>query len=644
VPGTYAALLFLLVSSSVVGQAVFAICGRRTVSWLSPAVGLGLLCPLAWGTVQLSGHATSALIAVLAATGAGLAICRGRTEPGDVAATAVPVAALTVLAASIPFVAEHHFGILGTGLNPDMSQHLFAASWLADPQGPAPNLFGQGYPVGPHSLAVAASKLTGGNLVEAFDGLTMAIPLLAALASLSVLSRLSAVRRIAASVLVGVTYMVASYLAQGQFKELFEALFVLAFGLGLDEIATDVRATDAPRWRLFRAIPLAGLVLGALYAYSAPGLVWLGGAAALWAFVKISRSPNRAAATRPALGPVAVALLVTLVLAAPELGRIADFESSASRVATAARAPGIEAAAQAQEAHQRTQRVSQDPIRVGGKPHAPEHFNNSLGNLFNPISPLEGLGIWPTGDFRLDPGAGAAPAIAFYMGGVLALVAVALGIAGALRRGRLGLVSAFAAAAAIYVAAWAVGTPYTAAKAILMFAAPAALLALCELLGPERRSPGVRVLALAYVAGAAASTLLVLVNAPVGPSDYSPGLAELRQKFSGKPTLVVDPSSTFNRDHVRDFLAWEARGATPLCVERASGSLSAAPPEGIRFVVTRDSREAPFEDMLLRRRAGPYALWRLKGPVPGAAVGGPPGDPTECQLRPPASAIGPAGP
>ena len=34
-----------------------------------------------------------------------------------------------------------------------------------------------------------------------------------------------------------------------------------------------------------------------------------------------------------------------------------------------------------------------------------------LGNLFNRISPLEALGIWPSGDFRVEPGDGFAPAV-----------------------------------------------------------------------------------------------------------------------------------------------------------------------------------------------------------------------------------------
>ena len=63
---------------------------------------------------------------------------------------------VVALAASIPFIVERRFGILGTGLNPDMSQHLFAADRLA--HGDGGRLLSQGYPLGPHSLVVAASK------------------------------------------------------------------------------------------------------------------------------------------------------------------------------------------------------------------------------------------------------------------------------------------------------------------------------------------------------------------------------------------------------------------------------------------------------------------------------------------------------
>src|SRR5207249_8277265 len=52
-----------------------------------------------------------------------------------------------------------------------------------------------------------------------------------------------------------------------------------------------------------------------------------------------------------------------------------------------------------------------------------------LGNLFNRISPLEALGIWPSGDFRVEPGGGFAPAPLFWLGSALALAVLAVGVA-----------------------------------------------------------------------------------------------------------------------------------------------------------------------------------------------------------------------
>ena len=46
-------------------------------------------------------------------------------------------ALLALAAASLPFVAEGHFGILGTSFNPDMSQHLLAADRLAHGEAPS---------------------------------------------------------------------------------------------------------------------------------------------------------------------------------------------------------------------------------------------------------------------------------------------------------------------------------------------------------------------------------------------------------------------------------------------------------------------------------------------------------------------------
>ena len=61
--------------------------------------------------------------------------------------------------------------------------------------------------------------------------------------------------------------MVASYFAQGAFKETMQALFVLAFVLALREAARN------PAWRELplRFVPAALIAVGSVYAYSYPG-------------------------------------------------------------------------------------------------------------------------------------------------------------------------------------------------------------------------------------------------------------------------------------------------------------------------------------------------------------------------------------
>ncbi len=666
--GTYAAALIVCASALLVGQAVLVACGWRRWSWLAPVVGLGPVIAVAWGAVQLPGEGTAALGAVAALSVVSLLALAGRVEGlGDALREGLPAAAITLLAASIPFVVEGRFGVLGTGFNVDMSQHLFAADWLADPAGSEPGLVEQGYPLGPHGLAVAAAEPGGGNLVQGFSGMTIAVPVLAALCSLTVLRGLLPLRRALGAALVALPYMVASYLAQGQFKELLEGLFLLGFALCLHQFRSRAplslartrttgshsRSLSRPpragwawddRRQLLAAVPLAAIALGALYSYSAPGLAWLGGAALLFCAAElVRRRPEGViAVARSAALPVVVGLVVLLAGAAPELSRVADFRSNAAEVADAG-----------------------DPEPAGsGRPDLPEEsadapgggsaaqegnrgqgegreFNSDLGNLFDEISPLEALGIWPSGDFRVEPGAGAAPAVVFYAGAALAAVALLLALGRWLRRGETAVPAALVAAATIYVAAWALSTPYAAAKAVMLIAPLAMLIVVRELLPPEVLSLSVRsarglaaaALVAAFLVGAGASTVLALGNAPVGPEDYSPGLARIRSAFEGRPTLVLADPERVEDEHARDFLGWEARGADPLCIEPAPGGTGGPPPEGFRYVVTTEGQdEPPFENLSPRRAEGPYALWELRGAARGKAPVGPAGDPTNCGL------------
>jgi hypothetical protein len=78
--------------------------------------------------------------------------------------------------------------------------------------------------------------------------------------------------------------MVASYFAQGSFKETIQALYVLAFALALRE------ASQNPTWRQLplRFVPAALLAVGSVYTYSFPGLIWLIGTAIIWLVIELA--------------------------------------------------------------------------------------------------------------------------------------------------------------------------------------------------------------------------------------------------------------------------------------------------------------------------------------------------------------------
>ena len=623
--GTYASFVFILGASLVVGQGVFAACGRREWSWLAPPVGLAVITAVAWASVRLPGEGASALAAVGLLLLASLALLRARTGGlGDAVRIGLPVAVAALLAASLPFLVEGRFGILGTGLNPDMSQHLFAADRLTHGEGG--KLLSQGYPLGPHSLVVATAKGTGAGLVHAFNGLALATSVIAVLAALALFAQSAGWRRVTGALLVGLPYLAASYLIQGAFKETMQALFVLAFAVGLHEL-TRGRLTSqvrsGARWAArpaLAAIPLAALAVGSVYTYSFPGLLWLAGAAGLWALVELalvagrdSPAAARALARRaaPATG-VAVAAFGLAV--APEVGRMVDFGSFETFAPSGA----------------------------------------GLGNLFNAISPLEALGIWPSGDFRLDPGDGAMPAAGFYLGEALGVVALAYGLAWWLCRGERAVPAALAVAAALFAYTHFSGTPYQAAKAIVIASPLAMLIGARALLSPEplvelgglrgaiarrragltgilaRRQRSLRLgLSVTFLGAAAASSALALVNGPVGPAGYSPALTELRPTLGRGSTLVLAPQRMLDEEHGRDYLTWELRGGR-VCVEAAGASPSPArPPAGISNVITMGSGpEPPFVGVRLARRAEPYALWRARpapqgrGPCDLISVGG----------------------
>jgi hypothetical protein len=262
------------------------------------------------------------------------------------------------------------------------------------------------------------------------------------------------------------------------------------------------------------------------------------------------------------------AVLCFAVLVAPEIGRMIDFHSFETF----------------------------DPNGPG------------LGNLFGQISPFEGFGIWPSGDFRLTPGAGAVPALGYYAGAAFATILLLYGLVLCWRRRESALIAGLAAAALAYAAARLGGTPYTAAKAIEIGAPLAALVIVLPLL----RRP----VAWLYLLAAAGCSLLALANAPVGPSSYSPALTGLRDEVGEGPTLVLASRQLLADEHGTPYISWELRGGR-VCIA-ATEEAGSHPPHGVRFVISESSQVGPpFVGLRRVRTAPPYVLWETAAPVAG---------------------------
>jgi hypothetical protein len=632
--GTYAAALAVCVASLAIGQAVIVLCGRRTWSWTAAPVGLAILCAVCWGTVRLPGDGSISAIVVLLMVAVSLAYLQGRGGWREPFAQGWPVFVLAALGASLPFIVEGHFGILGTSFNPDMSQHLLAADQLA--HGHSGQLIRQGYPLGPHSIVVGLNKGLGIGLVKGFSGLTVATAVLAPLSALAAFRDLRALPRTAAALLVGLAYVVASYFAQGAFKEVMLAFFLLGFVVFLRESAREPTASP------LRFAPAALIAVGAVYTYSFPGLLWLLGTAAVWAIVELCLArlgasdpsaggapmgaPHRAEAEPSTVGeigatgaavvrPALIAVAVLVVLVAPEIGRMINFHKFETF----------------------------DPNGPG------------LGNLFGQVSPFEALGIWPSGDFRLAPGDGAVPAAAYYLGAAFATVLLLYGIWRCWRGRETVVLSGLFVAAAAYLAARVGGTAYTAGKAIEIAAPLCALTILLPLAhraqlfllrptgakgtadegssdaggrgsargwahaGGDRGGMLATAACVLFLAAAGLCSALALANAPVGPGTYSPALTGLRPLVADGSTVVLASPEFLEDDHGTNYIAWELRGGR-VCIETREEA-EGAPPPGVRYVVLEGSRrEPPFQGLRLRKVASPYVLWEVTGPVAKQSV------------------------
>jgi hypothetical protein len=565
-PAVFSALLagaLIVAASLLLGAAVMAIARLQRHSAAVPATGLSALLVICGVAVKLPGRAVTAA----AVTGVALAGCfvifgRGGERAGRIRAGAIVALLGAALIAAIPFMTSGRIGILGQGLvNDDMASHLLFTEWVTSHEGPTPDLIEDGYPLGPHAIVAAAAKVTGASLIEGFAGLTGAIAALLALTAYGALPGLRGLLRVPAAVLAASPYLAAAYLAQGAFKEPMLALALLGFAIALPAVrpawsprAASARyqtASDRYRAGAWAAIPLGVIAAGTVYNYSFPGLAWLLGTALVWmlviawreryrgqAFLANLRLRQRLRAARVAIG---LAVAIPVIAVVPEVFRLASFSSF--------------------EAF--------NPQGTGP--------TVGFGNLRQPLNPLEAFGIWPSGEFRITPANSTTPEIAFYLGGLLALVAFAWGLGRALSRRESALPSALVASTFVYLGALAFGTPYTQAKALaigaplIMLIGLRGLLSADPLTGEEVDVPaggraswwpprpvrplvgfGVPLLALAFAAAAAFSALLPLRQSAVGPDYHLQEMLEMRPIVDGQDVLFL------GRDN---FVSWELIGS-----------------------------------------------------------------------------------
>jgi hypothetical protein len=504
--GTYASAALICAASLLVGRAVLGFAGSDGPrAWLAPAAGFGAILTVAGFLAKAPGHGTSATIGVaLLVAAAALALWWRGERP----AWSWPGVALVLLVAailSIPFAVDGRWGLLGVGFNNDLGLHLAWAEWLRNGLGPVPEA---GYPLGPHALAGAVADLPGIGLGQAFVGEIFAIAALTALAALAALDDLGWGRRLLAAPLVAISYLGASYFAQGAFKETAEALFVLAFALYLHDLDRQRADESTPseffgpsagwwgRWVPVVLVPLC-LAGGIFFSYSFAGLAWPLAVLVLWGATvpEIRRAARPQELARTFLRPkplIAIAVVGGVVLAAMLVGPFAFVHG----------------------------------------------FNRVAGtNTYGPVSPAEALGVWPASNYRLDAAGGAQlSGLAIAIG----LLAVIVGAIWWLRRRELAVPVALGACTLLYLASLATSGEYSQAKALMIAAPPAMLVAIRPLLAElGARKAAWTALAVAFVAGAVYSSLLVLRDAPIGPPGHGAELQSFIPEIEGEPVLYA---------------------------------------------------------------------------------------------------------
>ncbi len=268
---------------------------------------------------------------------------------------------------------------------------------------------------------------------------------------------------------------------------------------------------------VLRVLPLATLTAASVFNYSLPGLLWIGAIGVVVVAARlfvVKPKPELPPDWKRKFAPYAIGAVVLVLLATvQEWSRIADFA--------------------------RLQALN------------PERFGSDLGNLKGSISPLEALGIWPTGDYRTAAERRRRPDDRLLRAGAArrrrrsspGSSTPAGARSGRCRRRSLAVAGVWALTAAF-------STPYIAAKALAIAAPLVMLIAVRGVL--SLRGPLITGLAVLFIGAAGVSSFLALRQAAVGPDSHANELAEVRDAVQGEPVLFL------GRD---DFIGYELAGS-----------------------------------------------------------------------------------
>jgi hypothetical protein len=488
--------LVLLALCTGLGLLVDVACGRRLPGVLVPPMGLAALVVVGDFTTATDATAelTVPLVLVLAVLGAGLSLPWrfGRPDPLPIA---VAVSVFVVFGA--PVILSGNPTFAGFIMLDDTATWLAMTDRIMEHSRSLAGLEGSsyyatlefnlaaGYPIGAFIPFGTAQKLVGGDLAWVFQPY---LSFLAAMLSLGLWQVLGIVSRPRLRALAVFTAaqpaLLFGYVMWGGVKEVAAAaLLPLTAALASAAVRRDATLRDVLPFTI-----AAAALVGVL---SPGGLAWLSPMLLMLLVLAVYRFGLRATLVRAGLFVASLAALTIPVL-------------------TSGLVP-----------------PTSKPL-VG---------SDGEGNLRGPLDPFQVFGVWPSGDFRVDPD-----------GTVVTAVLVALAIGGALlglwaawrRRNATPLLyaSTLIAAAAIVIlgSPWAGGKALATASPVALSLAVLGALAAVQL---DRVAGGM--LMIAIVGGVLWSNVVAYGGVSLAPYDQLVELEQIGKEFSGQgPALMTE--------------------------------------------------------------------------------------------------------